>query len=53
MMIYISCAKTMTARSRQQVPYTTVPYFEKKLTKCHAHGTVQYRRADPLTAHKQ
>ena len=30
MMIYISCAKTMTARSRQQVPYTTVPYFEKE-----------------------
>ena len=48
MMIYISCAKTMTARSRQQVPYTTVPYFEKE-----AHGTVQYRRVDPLTAHKQ
>lgn len=30
MMIYISCAKTMTARSRQQVPYTTVPYFEEE-----------------------
>ena len=30
MMIYISCGKTMTARSRQQVPYTTVPYFEKE-----------------------
>lgn len=42
MMIYISCAKTMTARSRQQVPYTTVPYFEKKLTKmpCTWHSSI-------------
>ena len=54
MMIYISCAKTMTARSRQQVPYTTCSLFRKRSSrKCHAHGTVQYRRADPLTAHKQ
>ena len=28
MMIYISCAKTMTARSKQQVPFTTTPAFE-------------------------
>lgn len=42
MMIYISCAKTMTARSRQQVPYTTVPYSKKKLTKmpCTWHSSV-------------
>lgn len=30
MMIYISCAKTMTARNRQQVPFTTIPHFEKE-----------------------
>ena len=27
MMIYISCAKTMTAQSKLQVPFTTQPYF--------------------------
>lgn len=27
MMIYISCAKTMTARSKKQIPFTTIPRF--------------------------
>lgn len=27
MMIYISCAKTMTAHSKQKVPFTTQPFF--------------------------
>ena len=43
MMIYISCAKTMTARSRQQVPYTELfPISKKKLTKmpCTWHSSV-------------
>ena len=30
MMIYMSCAKTMAARNRQEVPFTTTPYFEKE-----------------------
>ena len=27
MMIYISCAKTMTARSKKLIPFTTIPEF--------------------------
>lgn len=30
MMIYISCAKTMTARSKQNVPFTTQPAFNSQ-----------------------
>lgn len=32
MMIYISCAKTMTAKSKQDVPFTTEPAFHKEAT---------------------
>lgn len=31
MMIYISCAKTMTARSKQNVPFTTQPAFNSQV----------------------
>lgn len=37
MMIYISCAKTMTARTKQQVPFTSIPHFapEARLNAMH------------------
>lgn len=30
MMIFISCAKTMTTRNRQKLPFTTMPHFAKE-----------------------
>lgn len=30
MMIFISCAKTMTTRNRQELPFTTTPHFTKE-----------------------
>lgn len=54
MMIYMSCAKTMAARNRQEVPFTTPPLFRKGGTrKCPAHGTIQFRRVGSSAAHKQ
>ena len=43
----------MTARSRQQVPYTTVPYFEKEAHENAMHmAQFSTEEFDPLTAHK-
>ncbi len=49
MMIYISCAKTMTARNRQQVPFTTIPHFEKEARE-NAMNMAQFSAKDFLSS---
>ena len=49
MLTFISCAKTMTARSSVRVPFTTVPPFETA-AKEHALNLSQFSTQDTGTA---